>query len=483
MRKSISLFGLISFAILPLQSIAQERQLLRSVDTLGDPSGYCLDIPGFGPRMQKDAPITTHTCKYNRPGFSIDEEFVHTDTQQLRLPEFDLCLSAESREAGARVYTIDCGRDAAHGWTVHDNGRVTPVDSTDLCLTLSETVEYVNTAPGNITPNSSRDISMQPCKATQTQFQQWRWSDLAERNTETANTLRAGMNPEIAAGIRALGRNILIAETAALYANEPRTYGAADVNVSEPISYGPHAQQQLQVYTGRTRNTPRNNAPVLMLVHGGGFLRGSLQSHAHVATHFAALGYVVVNTTYPLAPEFKWPSGAQSVTAAVSWIKANATDLKADPDNIIVFGNSAGAVHVAEYALRPGLVDGESPEVAGVIVASPGLAITPPADGSEHPYWGDVQANVASKELLGNIERSSIPMLVLTAEYDPDRFHAVAAELVHELVVDHGARVRVRQLRGHNHSSYMAGVGTSDNRFSEEILDFIATAASDSQAD
>ena len=46
---------------------------------LEDPRGYCLDIPGFGARMQLDAPITTHTCKYSLPGFDVDEIFEQTD--------------------------------------------------------------------------------------------------------------------------------------------------------------------------------------------------------------------------------------------------------------------------------------------------------------------------------------------------------------------------------------------------------------------
>lgn len=462
------------------QAGAQERKFLRTMSNLGDPSGYCLDIPGFGPRMQKDAPITTHTCKYNRPGFSVDEEFVITESNHLRMPEYDLCLSAESREPGARVYTLDCAADAVHGWLVQDNGRVTPTDARDLCLTLSSEAVYVNTAPGNLTANSSRDISMQPCSnSTMLEFQQWRWSDLAEQNTESANTLRSGMSAEIAAGIRELGRNVRIAETAALYENEPRAFGAADVIVSDPISYGSHEQQLLQVYTGRNRNSPRNDAPVLVLVHGGGYLRGSLASHAPVATNFAALGFVVVNITYPLAPAAKWPSGAQSVAAAVGWVKSNVRDYKGNPDNVIVFGNSAGGTHVADYVLRPSLADGESPEVAGAIVASPGgVVISPPADGREHPYWGDLSTDAAAKQVVGNIERTSIPMLVITAEYDPDRFQVAAAQLVHELMVEHGVRVRTRQLRGHNHSSYMAGVGTADKRLEQEIIDFLATAAS-----
>ena len=62
----------------------------------------------------------------------------------------------------------------------------------------------------------------------------------------------------------------------AIYADAPRAFGPADVTVSDEISYGPNERHLLRVYEGVNRNPSGGSrgAPVLVLVHGGGF-RGS----------------------------------------------------------------------------------------------------------------------------------------------------------------------------------------------------------------
>ena len=454
-----------------------EVQLLRSAHELGDPSGYCLDIPGFGPRMRKDAPINTHTCKYNRPGFSVDEEFEVTESQQLRLPEYDLCLAAGSLEAGSDVFTIDCAKDNVHAWTIHANGNVTPSGTPALCLTLGSEKRYVNSSPGNLIPNSSRGISMQECDDDREQYQSWKWSGTSEQDTPTANSLRGGMDVELARGIRELGNVVAGRETAALYAKQERLFASEDVLISKEIAYGPDEGQRLQVYAGVNRNNPQDAAPIILLVHGGGFVRGGLNNFATAATQFAGLGYIAVNMTYPLAPNATWPSGSQNVAAAVKWIKENAADIKGNPNQIFVLGQSAGGAHVAEFVFRPSLVDGESPTVAGAILGSP--AINPnsnAASAGDKAYYGTSGDGWANQQISGNIERTSIPVLIMHAELDPDKFHSNAARLLHELAAEKGLHTRFRQLRGHNHTSYMASVGTSDTRALQEILDFMATA-------
>jgi len=454
-----------------------ERQMLRSVYDLGDPSGYCLDIPGFGPRMRKDAPLNTHTCKYNRPGFSVDEELDVTDSQQLRLPEYNLCLSAGNFAVGSDVFTIDCGLENAHGWTVHDSGRVTPIGKNDLCLTLASDRTFVNSSVGNLVPNSTRQITLEACAKGREYFQSWRWSDLAEQDTPSANTLRAGMSRSTAVGIRELGYAVKAPETAALFAAEPRMFSAADVSISDEIAYGSDDQQRLQVYTGLNRNNPQNKAPVVLMVHGGGFARGGLQSFAGGATHLAALGHVVVNMTYPLTPNATWPDGANNVASAVRWIKENAADLKADPNKIFVLGQSAGATNVADFIFRPSLIEGEYPLVAGAILAAPGVEQkVGPTPGPNTDYFGENSDGWADKQVLGNIESTSIPVLLLVGEYDPEKQRVGAAKLFHNLVVNHGALTRFRQLKGHNDTSYIGTMGTADTRAAEEILDFMATA-------
>jgi acetyl esterase/lipase len=457
-----------------------EGQFLRSSYELGDPNGYCLDIPGGGPRMRKDDPINTHTCKYRRPGFSNDEEFVITEANHFRMPAFDLCLTADTFDAGALVYTVACAADKVHAWDMRANGQVTPTEYPDLCLTLSSERVFVNSSVANLTPNSTRGISLESCARESKYLQAWRWSDTDELDTPNANTLRAGMSAATAARLRELGNEVKARETAELYATIPRMFSSADVTISDVISYGENDRQRLQVYTGINRNNPQNAAPIILLVHGGGFSRGGLGNFASVATHFAGLGYIAVNMTYPLAPQSTWPGGAQSVASAVRWIKANARDLKGNGDNIFVLGQSAGGALVADFVFRPSLIDGDSPLIAGAILGSPVVELNSESrGGSTVDYFGEDRAEWINKQTLGNIERATIPVLILSAELDPDRFQIGAAKLFNELVVDMDVNVRIRQMRGHNHTSYIASVGTADRQAEEEILDFMATAARD----
>ena len=247
--------------------------------------------------------------------------------------------------------------------------------------------------------------------------------------------------------------------------------------VSDEIAYGSEEGQRLQVYSGVNRNHSRNAAPIVLLVHGGGFARGNLQAFASAATYFAGLGYIAVNMTYPLVPNASWPSGSESVAAAVDWIKANASELKGNPDQIFVLGQSAGASIVTEFLFRPGLVDGDSPTVAGAILASPIVMLDSEiATPGELAYYGEDTGTWRDKQTLGNIERTSIPVLIMVAEFDPDKFKFSAANLFRELVVEHGVDARLKQMRGHNHTSSVASMGTSDTQAAQEVLDFLATA-------
>ena len=58
--------------------------LLRSIHTLDDARGYCLDIPGAGQTLRLDAPLQAHTCKYGAP--LDDQRFERTAAGALRAP-------------------------------------------------------------------------------------------------------------------------------------------------------------------------------------------------------------------------------------------------------------------------------------------------------------------------------------------------------------------------------------------------------------
>lgn len=440
---------------------------------LEDPRGYCLDIPGFGPQMQLDAPIYTHSCKYGLPGFDVDE-ILELSEQKLRLVNYDRCLSADAVAAGANVNSIDC--DAAHEWEVHSDGRVTPSSATDYCLTLSAGRAYVNSPTGTLPPYSSRRVNLEPCNNEASYRQKWRWSAPDEQATYNANSLRNGMPPEIQARNRAVGAVINPPATAETYRDARRTFGPADVNVSGELPYGPDERHLLQIYEGINRNPAGGSGPVIILVHGGGFAGGSLENLAHVARHFAGLGFLAVNITYPLAPDNTWPSGPESVAQAVDWVRTNIARYRGDPARIYLLGHSAGGNHVANYVLRPSLSPGIGPGVAGAIVASPALELDPLGPAPDYAdYFQNELRPWTEIRLLDNIERASVPILITVAEFDPEPFYQGTARLYATLIDDFGARPRLRQIPGHGHISYITAIGTSDRAFIEEALDFILT--------
>jgi len=90
--------------------------------------------------------------------------------------------------------------------------------------------------------------------------------------------------------------------------------------------------------------------PVLLYLHGGGFVSGSSESHHKLACRFAQRGFLVVNLDYRLAPEHSFPAAFDDCVAALEWCAAHAADFGGRPDCLAVAGDSAGANLVAAAA-------------------------------------------------------------------------------------------------------------------------------------
>jgi acetyl esterase len=84
-------------------------------------------------------------------------------------------------------------------------------------------------------------------------------------------------------------------------------------------------------------------APLLVFLHGGGWVLGGLDSHDGVCRLLAATaGVAVLSVAYRLAPENPFPAAVDDAFAAFRWAAANAAALGADPARIAIGGDSAG---------------------------------------------------------------------------------------------------------------------------------------------
>ena len=117
-------------------------------------------------------------------------------------------------------------------------------------------------------------------------------------------------------------------------------------DVSVPGEAGP---VRARVY----RPTANEAAPMVLLIHGGGWAFGSIEETEPLARHLAAeSGAVVVSTSYRLAPEQPFPAGLNDCEATLRWIKAEGTKYGGDPTRLAVGGGSAGGNLAAAVALR-----------------------------------------------------------------------------------------------------------------------------------
>ncbi len=120
-------------------------------------------------------------------------------------------------------------------------------------------------------------------------------------------------------------------------------------------------------------------APVVLLVHGGGYAVGSvddLETVAMARSRVRGTGAVVLAVDYRLAPESPFPAAVDDVTGVVRHVLEHAAELRVDAAAIVLEGISSGAALVAAAALH------HPPDVAalaGLVLEIPSLDLRPGA--------------------------------------------------------------------------------------------------------
>ncbi|MGM9651311.1 MAG: alpha/beta fold hydrolase [Faecousia sp.] len=150
----------------------------------------------------------------------------------------------------------------------------------------------------------------------------------------------------------------------------------AETEGNKNVSYASNSDAQVcDIYVPENAD----NCPVIVLVHGGGFLFGDqgMSIIQPVIAKALEMDYAVVSVDYRKSSEAVFPAALADVKAAVRFVKAHAMDYGWNPEKITVWGESAGAYLSLMTALTP-----DVPELNGDV-----------ADYSDTP--NDVQALVS----------------------------------------------------------------------------------------
>lgn len=91
--------------------------------------------------------------------------------------------------------------------------------------------------------------------------------------------------------------------------------------------------------------TPANEGilPAVVFFHGGGFIGGSVDVVENPCKALAEkAGAVVISVDYRLAPEHPYPAGLTDCFESVTWVYEHAEEIRVNPQQIAVSGDSAG---------------------------------------------------------------------------------------------------------------------------------------------
>ncbi len=286
------------------------------------------------------------------------------------------------------------------------------------------------------------------------------------------------MSPEIASKLRDLGSVIDPPNTALLYAPLQEREPYQGVRVERDVKYGPADRNLLDVFMPEA---PSSGRPVLIFVHGGAFIRGNKRLpnspfYDNILLWAVKNGFVGVNITYRLAPQFPWPAGVEDVAAAVQWVNEKIGERGGDPARIYLMGHSAGAVHVATYVSHPEFQKVKDGGLKGAIMVSGIYDLIPGAVGDpERAYFGTDPSLYAERSSLRGLQATKLPLTIVTAELDPPIFHRQFDLLKEASCKQARGCVRAIILPQHSHMSEVYSINTADTRLTGEILDFVGT--------
>ena len=143
----------------------------------------------------------------------------------------------------------------------------------------------------------------------------------------------------------------------------PEKPAPAEIQIASPA-------RSMRALVFAPENPSGGPMPVVVFIHGGGFVVMSPETHAKMTKLIAAgSGAIVVSIEYRRAPQHPYPAPLDDCVAAFRWVRANAASLGGDPARVAIAGDSAGGNLAAATVLRL-LAEGDAPPAAAMLICA-----------------------------------------------------------------------------------------------------------------
>tara|TARA_B100000029_G_scaffold188972_2_gene186748 strand:+ start:27188 stop:27814 length:627 start_codon:yes stop_codon:yes gene_type:complete len=175
------IFPFLLFVSLPMIHAQEKQTFLKAFYPLDEPRFHCIDIPGHKTRVKTERPLVVHTCK---EGIWHKDELFDSraiEKNQLRMPEYDLCVQAESNQEGAKLVLKECKKTDLQLWE-HKNYRLVLKQHPEKCITIRPEASRL-TRGGRRLPSKhmARSLSLENCSEEIFHRQMWRFEEPQNR--------------------------------------------------------------------------------------------------------------------------------------------------------------------------------------------------------------------------------------------------------------------------------------------------------------
>ncbi|MFC5526147.1 alpha/beta hydrolase [Rhodanobacter ginsengisoli] len=158
--------------------------------------------------------------------------------------------------------------------------------------------------------------------------------------------------------------------------------------VVRDVAYGSDPRQRFDVYAP----AHADRAPVILLVHGGGWRRGDKAMPGVIKNKIARWvprGFIVISTDYRMRPDTAPLQQARDVARALALAQGRAVEWGGDANRFVLMGHSAGAHLVALLSAEPALAraQGARPWLGTVSLDSGSLDVVQTMRGRHFPLF------------------------------------------------------------------------------------------------